>query len=84
MDINEAAIFVIAGGVSGWLAGLIMKGGGFGLAKNLVVGILGAFLGGWLFGLLNVTVGGKWMGPLVASTVGAVVFLKIVAMVKKR
>ena len=83
MDINEAAIFVIAGGVSGWLAGLIMKGGGFGLAKNLVVGILGAFLGGWLFGLLNVTVGGKWMGPMVTSTVGAVILLKIVAMVKK-
>ena len=83
MDINEAAIFVIAGGVSGWLAGLIMKGGGFGLAKNLVVGILGAFLGGWLFGLLNVTVGGKWMGPIVTSTVGAVILLKIVSMIKK-
>ena len=83
MDINEAAIFLIAGGLSGWLAGLIMKGGGFGLMKNLVVGILGAFLGGWLFGLLDVTVGGKWMGPIVTSTVGAVILLKAVSMVKK-
>ena len=83
MDINEAAIFLIAGGLSGWLAGLIMKGGGFGLMKNLVVGVLGAFLGGWLFGLLDVTVGGKWMGPIVTSTVGAVILLKAVSMVKK-
>lgn len=71
------------GGVAGWLAGLILKGGGFGLIGNLVIGILGAFLGGWLFKLLKISIGGEWLGPIVTATAGAVVLLFLIGVIKK-
>ncbi len=74
--------FIIIGGVAGWLAGTLMKGRGFGLFGNIVVGIVGAFLGGFLFGLLGLKAGGL-IGALVTATVGAVVLLWIVGMLKK-
>ena len=46
-------IFLLIGAVAGWLAGVIMKGGGFGVIGNIVVGVIGSLIGGWLFGLLG-------------------------------
>ncbi len=83
MDINQVIVFLVIGGVAGWLAGLILKGGGFGLIGNIVVGILGALLGGWLFGVLGISVGGEWVGPIVTATVGAVLLLVIIGFIKK-
>ena len=83
MDINQVIVFLVIGGVAGWLAGLILKGGGFGLIGNIVVGILGALLGGWLFGVLGISVGGEWVGPIVTATVGAVLLLVIIGFMKK-
>ena len=48
MDVGSLIVFLIVGGVAGWLAGLIVKGFGFGLVGNIIVGIVGAFLAGWL------------------------------------
>ena len=60
MEVEQIMVFLIIGGVAGWLAGLILKGGGgFGLIGNVVVGVLGAFFGGWLFSVLGISVGGE-------------------------
>jgi uncharacterized membrane protein YeaQ/YmgE (transglycosylase-associated protein family) len=74
--------FLIIGAVAGWIAGQIMRGGGFGLLGNIVVGILGALLGGFLFGLLGLSSYGL-VGSLVTATVGAVVLLWLLRLIKK-
>ena len=71
-------IFIAIGAVAGWLAGLIMRGGGFGLLGDIVVGIVGSVAGGYLFGLAGVSVGGGLVGSIVTATVGAVVLLFLI------
>jgi uncharacterized membrane protein YeaQ/YmgE (transglycosylase-associated protein family) len=75
--------FILIGIVAGFLAGLIMKGRGFGLWINLLVGIVGGVLGGWIFGLLGITYNGI-AGNLICATLGAVVLLFLVSLVKKK
>jgi uncharacterized membrane protein YeaQ/YmgE (transglycosylase-associated protein family) len=74
--------FILLGAAAGWLAGQIMKGGGFGLLGNIVVGILGAVIGGWLAGALGIG-GGGLLGALLIATGGAVVLLFVVSLIKK-
>jgi len=74
--------FLIIGIIAGFLAGKLMRGGGFGLVGNLLVGVIGAILGGWLFGELEISVGGHF-GSLITALVGAVVLLLLVGFVKK-
>jgi uncharacterized membrane protein YeaQ/YmgE (transglycosylase-associated protein family) len=74
--------FLIIGIVAGWLAGQLMKGGGFGLIGDLVIGVIGAFIGGWLLGVLGIYAGGL-IGSLVTATIGAVVLLFLVRLVKR-
>lgn len=76
-------LFPIIGIVAGWLAGKIMKGGGFGLIGDLVVGVVGAILGGWLFGLLGIEFGGI-SGRLITALVGAIVLLCVIRLIKKK
>ena len=75
--------FLVVGVVAGWLAGVLVKGGGFGLIGDLVVGIVGAVLGGFLFGTLGVSLGGGLIGSIVVATIGAVVLLFIVRLIKR-
>jgi uncharacterized membrane protein YeaQ/YmgE (transglycosylase-associated protein family) len=74
--------FLIIGIVAGWLAGKIMRGGGFGLIGDLVVGVIGALLGGFLFGMLGLSANGL-IGSLVTATVGAIVLLFLIHLVKR-
>jgi uncharacterized membrane protein YeaQ/YmgE (transglycosylase-associated protein family) len=74
--------FILIGICAGWLAGQIMKGGGFGLLGDLIVGVIGALLGGWLFGVLGLTTTGL-LGSLITATVGAIVLIAILRVVKK-
>lgn len=67
--------FLLIGAAAGWIAGQLMKGGGFGLIINIILGIVGAFVGGWLLGELGVSVGGGLTGSLITSVIGAVVVL---------
>ena len=62
---------IIIGIVAGYLAGKIMRGGGFGVIVNLILGIIGGVLGGWVFSLLGISAGGI-LGSLITSTVGAI------------
>lgn len=82
MEGTGLLMFLIIGAVAGWLAGKLMKGGGFGLVGNIVVGVIGAFIGGYLFGALGIVAGGL-IGSLVTATVGALVLLWVVGLLKK-
>ncbi len=75
--------FIIIGIVAGFVAGKLMRGGGFGLLVNLVVGIIGAVLGGWVFGFLGITTTGI-IGSLITATVGAIILLWIISLFQKR
>lgn len=74
--------FILIGLLSGFIAGKLMRGGGFGLVINLIVGVVGGVLGGWLFGLFGIHTGGI-IGSLITSVVGAVVLLWIAGLLSR-
>jgi len=74
--------FLIIGAIAGWLAGKIMNGGGFGILINIVIGIVGAVVGGFVFGLLGIKTGG-FVGSIITATLGAVILLYLGKMIKK-
>lgn len=78
----DLIIFLVIGALAGWLAGVIMKGGGFGLIGDIVVGVLGSFLGGWLLPKLGLSFGGDF-GGFITAVIGAVILLFIVRLIKK-
>lgn len=74
--------FLLIGLVAGFVAGKIWKGSGFGLIGDLVIGVVGAILGGWVLGLLGISFGGL-IGALVTAVIGALLLLWIVRLIKK-
>jgi uncharacterized membrane protein YeaQ/YmgE (transglycosylase-associated protein family) len=82
MDLTSLLIFLAIGAVAGWLAGVLMKGGGYGLLMDIVLGIVGAVVGGLVFGLLGLQASGL-IGSIITATVGAVVVLLVARMLKK-
>jgi uncharacterized membrane protein YeaQ/YmgE (transglycosylase-associated protein family) len=83
MTLTSIIIILAIGLVAGWLAGLIWKGGGFGILWNIIIGVAGSFLGGWLLGLLGISFHGI-IGSIVAALVGALVLLAIVNLIRRR
>lgn len=81
MGTNHLVVLLVIGLVAGWLAGRIMKGAGFGVVGDLVVGVIGAFIGVWLLNLFGLSVGGT-IGLLVASLLGALLLLYVLRLVK--
>lgn len=75
--------FLVVGLVAGWLAGVLVKGGGFGLVGDLVVGVIGALLGGFLFSKFGVSTGGGMLGSIIVATIGAVILLFILRLIKR-
>ena len=75
--------FIIIGAVAGWLAGNIMRGGGFGLLVNIIVGMIGAIIGGWVFGLLGIGTGDGLIGSLITALVGAILLLWVISLFKR-
>ncbi|CAM2168750.1 GlsB/YeaQ/YmgE family stress response membrane protein [Paraburkholderia sacchari] len=75
--------WLIIGAVAGWLAGLLVKGGGFGLIVDIIVGIVGAFIGGWLAGLLGIHIGGGMISSIITAIVGAVILLFIIRLFRR-
>ena len=83
MDAQSLIILLIIGAIAGWLAGIIVKGYGFGLIGNIVVGVIGAFIGNWLFPSL-----GLWdipgiVGVIVSATLGAIILLVIIGLIRR-
>ena len=82
MDPVGILIWLVIGAVAGWLAGQVMRGGGFGLLGNIIVGIVGAVLGGAIFGALGITFGGI-IGTLIGAFLGACILLFLISLVKR-
>ena len=83
MGAHSLIAWIIIGVVAGWLAGLLVKGGGFGLIGDIVVGVIGAFVGGWLAGVFHIHIGSGMISSIITATVGAVVLIFILRMVRR-
>ena len=83
MGIESLLVFLIVGAIAGWLAGLIVKGFGFGLLGNIVVGIVGAFIAGWLLPRIGLIIGGGIVADIINAVIGAVILLLIIRLVKR-
>jgi len=75
--------FILIGLVAGWLAGVLMKGGGFGVIGDIVIGVVGALIGGFLFNALGISMGGGMLGSIIVATIGAVVLIFILRLIKR-
>ena len=74
--------FLLIGGLAGWIIGLITKGRGFGLAGNIIVGVIGAFLGRFCLGLLGISATG-FIGQLIFAVLGAALFVWLLGFIRK-
>jgi uncharacterized membrane protein YeaQ/YmgE (transglycosylase-associated protein family) len=83
MTIEALLIWLIIGAVAGYLAGVIVTGYGFGVVGNIVVGIVGAFLAAWLFPRLGFYASGDILGQVVAATIGAIVLLVLIGLIRR-
>jgi uncharacterized membrane protein YeaQ/YmgE (transglycosylase-associated protein family) len=83
MQIEALLILLLIGAVAGYLAGVIVKGYGFGVVGNIVVGIVGAFIGSWLLPRLGLFPGGGIIGQIISATVGAVVLLILIKFLRR-
>ncbi|HET7925232.1 MAG TPA: GlsB/YeaQ/YmgE family stress response membrane protein [Rhodanobacteraceae bacterium] len=83
MDVQTLLVFLIVGAIAGWLAGVIVRGVGFGLVGNIVVGIVGAFLAGWLLPMLGIAIGGGIVAAIINALIGAVILLVIIGFIKR-
>lgn len=81
MDPVVLIVWLIIGAIAGWLAGQIMKGGGFGLVGDIIVGIIGAVVAGFL--LPGVGIGGGIVGAIISATIGACLLLFVLRLVKR-
>jgi len=77
-------VALVIGAVAGWLAGKILKGTGFGLIGDVIVGVIGSYIGGWLWDVLHLPpIGGAWwISAIVTSTVGAIALLVLLRVIR--
>jgi uncharacterized membrane protein YeaQ/YmgE (transglycosylase-associated protein family) len=83
MDAQSLIIWLIVGAIAGWLAGMVVKGGGFGLIGDIVVGIVGAIIAGWLLPHFNIAIGTGFVAAVIDAFIGAVILLVVVKLIKR-
>ena len=83
MTVSALVWFLLVGLIAGWLAGQVMKGGGYGVIGDMIVGVIGAFIGGWLFSLMGVSAGGGLIGSLIVAFIGACVLIFLLRVIKR-
>jgi uncharacterized membrane protein YeaQ/YmgE (transglycosylase-associated protein family) len=77
-------VWLIVGAIAGWLAGMAVKGGGFGLIGDIVVGIVGSIIAGWLLPQIGFPlIGGTFVGAIIDAFIGAVILLVIIRLIKR-
>jgi len=81
--VESFIIWIIVGAIAGWLAGMVVKGGGFGLIGDIVVGIVGAIIAGWLLPQLHIVIGSGFVAAVIDAFIGAVILLVIIKLVKR-
>lgn len=82
MTVEGLIWFLLVGLIAGWLAGKVMRGGGFGVVGDMIVGVIGALLGGWVFGLLGISAGGL-IGQIIVAFVGAVILILLLRLIRR-
>jgi uncharacterized membrane protein YeaQ/YmgE (transglycosylase-associated protein family) len=83
MDFGSLLIFLIVGAIAGWLAGLLVKGYGFGLVGNIVIGIIGAFVAGYLLPAIGISIGDGFIASIIHATIGAVILLIVLGVLRR-
>jgi uncharacterized membrane protein YeaQ/YmgE (transglycosylase-associated protein family) len=83
MALESLIILLVVGAIAGWLAGIIVKGYGFGLIGNIVVGIVGAVVAGWLLPRLGISIGGGYIAWIINAVIGAVILLVIIGFIRR-
>jgi uncharacterized membrane protein YeaQ/YmgE (transglycosylase-associated protein family) len=76
-------IWLIVGAIAGWLAGIVVRGGGFGLIGDIIVGIIGAFIAGWLFPQLGFHLAVGIVGIILDAAIGAIVLLLLIRIIRR-
>lgn len=84
ISLQALIIWLIVGAIAGWLAGQIVRGFGFGLLGNIVVGIIGALIAGWLLPLVGLHIGGGIVAAIVNALIGAIIVLLILGALRRR
>jgi uncharacterized membrane protein YeaQ/YmgE (transglycosylase-associated protein family) len=79
----DIIVWLIVGAIAGWLAGTVVKGGGFGLIGDIIVGIVGGLIAGWLLPRLGIFIGGGIVAAIIDSFIGAVILLLILRLIKR-
>lgn len=82
MSVESLLVFLVIGAIAGWLAGQLIRGGGFGLVGNIVVGVVGAFVGGFVFGRFGFLPSGI-LGAILSATLGAVLLIALIRVIKR-
>ena len=75
--------WIVVGLIAGWLAGQLMKGGGYGMVADIILGLLGGVLGGWIFERLGVSTGGGMIGSIIVAFTGAAILVGITRLLKR-
>ncbi len=83
MEPTSILVWLLIGAIAGWLAGQIMRGGGFGLIGNIVIGILGAVIAGALFPRAGLAFGGGTLAAIIHAFLGACILLFVVRLIKR-
>jgi len=83
MGIESIIVWLIVGAIAGWLAGMVVKGGGFGLIGDIVVGIIGAVIAGWLLPTLHIAIGSGFVAAVIDAFIGAVILLIVLRLIKR-
>jgi uncharacterized membrane protein YeaQ/YmgE (transglycosylase-associated protein family) len=82
MSLMSLIWFLLIGLIAGWLAGRVMRGGGYGVVGDMIVGVIGAFIGGWLFSRLGISAGGL-LGAIITAFVGAVILILLLRLIRR-
>jgi uncharacterized membrane protein YeaQ/YmgE (transglycosylase-associated protein family) len=83
MTLEAILVVLLVGAVAGWLAGLIVRGAGFGLIGDIIIGIVGALIAHWLFPKLGIRLGAGILRSILDATVGAVILLLIIRLIRR-
>lgn len=83
MESHGIIAWIIIGAIAGWIAGAFVKGGGYGLIGDIIVGIVGGFIGGWLAGILGINIGGGLIASIITAVIGAIILLFIIRLIRR-
>ncbi len=83
LSLSTVVWWLIVGLIAGFLASLVMRGGGYGIIGDIIAGIIGGFIGGWLFGLLGISAGGGLIGSIIVAFIGACILIAILRLVTR-